>query len=64
MRSHLRIKTQKSRVVKIHPFYYYGGEYMAKVILDISHHETVKDWSKLKENVSFLAFKATQGTTF
>lgn len=37
---------------------------MGKVILDISHHETVKDWAKLKENVSFLAFKATEGTTF
>ena len=37
---------------------------MAKVILDISHHETVKDWDKLKANVSFLIFKATEGTTF
>ena len=37
---------------------------MGKLILDISHHESVKDWSKLKESVSFLVFKATQGTTF
>ena len=37
---------------------------MAKVILDISHHETVKDWAKLKENVDFLLFKATEGTAF
>ena len=37
---------------------------MGKVILDISHHETVKDWKALKENVSFLIFKATEGTTF
>ena len=37
---------------------------MGKVILDISHYETVKDWAKLKENVSFLLFKGTQGTTF
>lgn len=37
---------------------------MGKVILDISHHETVTNWSKLKENVSFLAFKATEGTNF
>ena len=36
---------------------------MGKVILDISHYETVKDWQKLKENVSFLLFKGTQGTT-
>ena len=37
---------------------------MGKVILDISHYETVKDWQKLKENVSFLLFKGTQGTTY
>lgn len=37
---------------------------MAKVILDISHYEAVKDWKKLKENVSFLIFKGTQGTTY
>ena len=37
---------------------------MAKVILDISHHETVTDWKELKENVSFLIIKATQGTDF
>ena len=37
---------------------------MGKVILDISHYEAVKDWAKLKENVSFLLFKGTQGTTF
>ena len=37
---------------------------MGKVILDISHHETVKDWGRLKENVSFLLFKGTQGTTY
>lgn len=37
---------------------------MAKVILDISHHETVKDWKKLKESVSFLIFKGTEGTSF
>ena len=37
---------------------------MAKVILDISHHETVKDWKKLKDSVYFLIFKATEGTSF
>lgn len=37
---------------------------MAKVILDISHWEKVTDWKKLKENVSFLIFKSTEGTSF
>lgn len=37
---------------------------MSKVILDISHHETVKDWKELKESVSFLIIKAVQGTDF
>lgn len=37
---------------------------MAKAILDISHHEKVTDWTKLKDSVYFLAFKATEGTTF
>ena len=37
---------------------------MGKIILDISHHEEVKDWKALKENVPFLVFKATEGTTF
>ena len=37
---------------------------MGKVILDISHHETVKDWTKLKANVDFLLFKGTEGTSF
>ena len=34
------------------------------MILDISHWEKVTDWKKLKENVSVLIFKATEGTSF
>lgn len=35
-----------------------------KIIIDISHHHKVTDWKALKENVAFLIFKATQGTSF
>jgi len=37
---------------------------MAKLIIDISHHHKVTDWKKLKEEVAFMPFKATQGTSF
>ena len=39
-------------------------EKKTKVILDISHFNTVKDWRLLTERVSFLIFKATEGTSF
>lgn len=35
-----------------------------KKYLDISHHETVKDWDKVKEICPFLISKATEGTSF
>ena len=37
---------------------------MSKLIIDISHHHKVTDWKKLKEEVAFMPFKATQGTSF
>lgn len=37
---------------------------MGKLIIDISHHHKVTDWKKLKEEVAFMPFKATQGTSF
>lgn len=37
---------------------------MAKMILDISHHDPVTNWAKLKDEVSFLIFKGTEGTSF
>ena len=34
------------------------------MIPDISHHHTVKDWDKVKDNCPFIITKATQGKSF
>lgn len=37
---------------------------MSKFYPDISHHDPVNNWSKVKESCSFIISKATQGTSF
>lgn len=37
---------------------------MLKLIPDISHHDPISNWKAVKDSISFLIFKATQGTSF